>query len=548
MSRPLLCLVVVALAALSVGVGAASLRGKGSLHRALQNVKRAQEHPSLVQLQEHVNQQIEDIMEMHLGSNKKPNGKKESKKDKAEKNVKLDNSLDLKSMGASYVEGKEAKQPRHVVIAFLSIAWEAMQRGRAAIQQLKLQLQHEEYNLKVEDHNLKAWVKSQKALSAHKIKVEQERIGRMMDEVSHLQHITADAVAKRVAYEKQSSFLVAEHQLQSTPPIMPAVAAAALSTEQYRAALEKLAAYREKAIQIIDQTRKGIESRNHLISMGNEWVNRSTTALKLWEAKQNKIVNQRLGMRRNHIAAVKKRQEDVKLIEKNAQLRHSQYKQTLQRMDLKAQIKALEDQEKMYRKVKTVNAYDTGKMRAFLESIKLEKGELSNQLKTHPGKTKVMPPPAAWGVLAGFHPPGLHPMTPYPELHLPVFQPPAIAQAYPGSTSAGMLTQGLSPLQTAVPMLQPFALPPSAGGLSATVFTGGMAAKANAITSALPAGNFQLNPAYALGGAAPTAASATATASKAKFRQLSGLPEGVPPPPLEDFPPPPQVDHNGIDT
>jgi hypothetical protein len=67
------------------------------------------------------------------------------------------------------------------------------------------------------------------------------------------QHIYQDAVAKENAYQKQSNFLIAERQLQSTPPLMPAVAAAALSDTQYRQALNKLDTYRTKALQVSKQ-------------------------------------------------------------------------------------------------------------------------------------------------------------------------------------------------------------------------------------------------------------------------------------------------------
>jgi len=480
-----------------VAHGASSVEPR--LARALRGL-RTMRDPSFLQTQAHVHSQVEDVLAMF-----KP---KENAATKAKANVALDNSLDLKSLGALYVEGKKMKQPRHVVIAFLSVAWEAIQRGRAAVGQLKAQLQHEEHHLVTESHNLKAWVKNQRAIALHKLSIEKERIGRTMDEASHLRHIYQDAVAKETAYQKQSNFLVAEHQLQSTPPLMPAVAAAALSDTQYRDALNKLDTYRTKALQIIQQTQKGIQTREELIKSGNDWVNRSEVSLKQWKASQDKIVAQRIAERKGHIESVKRRIQNVKTIVADAKAKHSAYLSTLKKLDLKAQIDALKRQQKQYKAVKTLNAYDTGKMRAFLESIKLELNTLEKEYKAAKGAEEVTPPPAAWGVLAGFHPPGLHPATPYPALQLPMFQPPALTPKeaqpvmYPGTTVrafAGMSQPDQLYFHPYAPVTindQP--VPPN-----------------------------------------PKPAAPAAAAGAPKFREL---PAGVPPPPVDNLPPPPSLD------
>jgi len=472
------------------------------------------EDPAFLETEAKLHAQVEDVLELY-----KP---KEDAKTKAKANVLLDNSLDLKSMGAEYKEGKATKQPRHVVIAFLSIAWEAMERGRAATIHLQTQLQHEEYHLKVEEHNLRAWVANQKSAAEHKIRLEKERIGRTMDEVNHLQHIYQDAVAKETAYQKQSNFLIAEHQLQSTPPLMPAVAAAALSDTQYHDALNKLDTYRTKALAIMKQSQKGIQSRNHLISLGNDWVNRSETALRLWETNQNKIVTKRLADRAAHIAAVKRRIENVQVIVNDATEKHKAYLASLKKMDLEAQIAALKQQAAVYKNVTTINAYDTGKIRAFRQSIDLELNTLKKELKANKANETVTPPPAAWGVLAGFHPPGLHPATPYPALHLPVFQPPALspvgaepspAQMYPGST------------------VQAFSNPYPWG----QEYNAGMYAP----MTNNPGTRLGLPYAQQLPAVPAAATPATPATATPKFREL---PPGVPPPPQDDLPPPPSMD------
>ena len=55
-----------------------------------------------------------------------------------------------------------------------------------------------------------------------------------------MQHVHADAVAKETQYQTQINQLSSERQLQRTPPLIPAVASAAMTDKQFTEAMQRL--------------------------------------------------------------------------------------------------------------------------------------------------------------------------------------------------------------------------------------------------------------------------------------------------------------------
>lgn len=326
----------------------------------------------------------------------------------AKMNVGLKNMLDLKTMTLDVVPGKAKEQPRHVVAAFLQISWEAIQRGKFALAQLGHIYKVGTDTLKANDHNLKAWISNHFSLAQNRIRTEEERVGKLTDEVNHLQHVYQDAVAKEKSYQEQAAHLVSEHQLQSTPPLVPAVAAAAIPESQYQQVIGKLEQFRQSALTIMQETALAISTRQHLIEQGSQWIKKSKAALQSWVAQQNKLASQRLQQGKRDLAQLQTRIKNIKIITDDAQSYYKDYQSALKQVDIKNRIKVLNKQAVHYKNITLTNTYDKVKMDSFLSTVKLEVDALKGQLKKMKGSSKVTPPPAAWGVLAGFHPPAIH--------------------------------------------------------------------------------------------------------------------------------------------
>jgi len=100
------------------------------------------------------------------------------------------NTLDLKmlsSNASSASLGPSQAYPRSVVAAFGSIAAETVQRAHYAVLMLRNQRQTVERNLKGQREDLSNWVAAQTKVAEQKIQQQEAVVGRLEDEVSHLQ-------------------------------------------------------------------------------------------------------------------------------------------------------------------------------------------------------------------------------------------------------------------------------------------------------------------------------------------------------------------------
>lgn len=414
------------------------------------------------------------------------------------------NSLDIKSNAFQATEGKKEKQPRHVVLAFLNIAYEAIQRGVAAIRDLQAQIKAYATNMKIERSNMDNWMKNQENAALRRIEAERKKISTMMNEINHLQHVYQDALGKDRSYEQQSNFLVSERQLQTTPPLMPAVAAAAMSEQQYKQATENLKLYRLKAQSIIRQTTQAISTREHLANLASAWVKDSQIALKNWIAEQKAVVARRVAANQKHFAALNQRLANVRTIASDATTRHGEFLATLRRLDIEKQIASLKQTEAQNAKSVGATAYDVSKMAAFRASLTLEIKSLTATLAKMPGGDAVAAPPAAWGVLAGFQAPQLS--SPSPSERVAVYTS--------GTSLSAPLTVNTPPQPQFIDNFAPQSLldqPPIPVDAPATA------------------------PAAAPPAPAPATPAAAAAVKEAKFRALEE-------PRMPDLPPAPSVD------
>ena len=329
------------------------------------------------------------------------------------------NSLDMK---ASHGEGAKAptpaENPRAAVAAFASIALETIHRGHSALGFLKSHHVAIQKQVNVDLLNYKSWVRTQEDAARTRIKHEVDRVALLTDEVAHLEHVYQDAIAKERSYQVQSNQLITERQLQRTPPMMPVVSSSALTDKQYEEALKKLADYREKALQVIKQTSAGIRHRRMLISQGSEWITHSEAVLKQWMEKQNGIIAQHDANGKKAIADSEKRILAVEKIITQANKFHKDYLHALEKLDLQARVKHLQDVKSKpeYDPKKAEDEYAATRLKSWIKGIDAEIAGVEKKIKTIPGTTKTVPPPAFWGVLSQFP----HVAAPIPHIAAPV--------------------------------------------------------------------------------------------------------------------------------
>lgn len=316
--------------------------------------------------------------------------------------VKALNALDLRTMTNASDPLPRAEYPRAVVAAYGTLAAETVQRANYALAMLRTQKEGLESFLKVQRHDMMLWVAQQKKVAQAQIGQQIQAIGRLEDEISHLQRVYQDAVGKERSYDVQKSMLIAERQLQHTPPVMPVEVAVALTDAQYKEALAKLNQYIAAAREVITQTHAHIQSRKKMAEQLNDWVKKSNTTLTEWLKLQGGLIGRRVGETTQALNVNAERIKAVMKMSTDATASFKEYSNAVQRLDIKGRIAELNAAKKKWTETKPKTPYDEATIKSYVVALDLEIKAFEKRLTASPGDDKVTPPPQVWGVLAGF--------------------------------------------------------------------------------------------------------------------------------------------------
>jgi hypothetical protein len=342
-------------------------------------------------------------------------------------NTRMFNGLDLKSPQPEVQEEKPEKHSREAAVSYSSIAKDTVSRAYTAYEYLRHHIAALSAHIKADRHNTKAYVANQRAVTMGRIKAEEQHIARLTDEVLHLQNIYKDAVSKDQSYQQQAENLMTERQLQRTPPMMPDVAAAAVTDEQYNKLMEKLKRFRDMAAKVMKTTAEGISKRQHAIQLSTDWVIKSKKALEKWIISTNKQAAKWTASNVKHLQLLQRRAKTVRNIYNQANKYYKTYSLYVKAADMQAHVDKLAEEEKKYSSEKGANAYDTAKYKAWAQASKYEREQLEAKVKALGAPATIKAPPSIWGVLSGFHPgqpTSLHasgpnsPGYPYPSAHV----------------------------------------------------------------------------------------------------------------------------------
>jgi len=312
------------------------------------------------------------------------------------------NFLDLKTINAAVPAPVKKAYPRNVVAAYGSVAAETVQKANYALMMLKNQRDSLQATLKIQKHDMLLWVGEQKKNAEAQIAAQQANLGKLEDEISHLQHVYQDAMAKERSYQVQGNMLVSERQLQHTPPVMPAEVATSMSDKDYQSAISKLATYQKAAQSVMTQTAAHIKTRQQMISQTRAWIAKSKETLKNWLALQGGMIAKRTAETEKELSINGQRTKAVVTMSNDAATAFKEYSKTVSRIDINERIKELTEAKKKWDSAKPSSPYDDAQAKSYAVALQLEIDGLKARLKATPGADKVAAPPTVWGVLAGF--------------------------------------------------------------------------------------------------------------------------------------------------
>lgn len=265
------------------------------------------------------------VVEKLQGEENKAEEKKEEDAEHEELVRKSLNSLDLTSRFVEEDITNKTVQTKENLVAYAAIAYETVARAVTAEAYLKNQAVLLDDHLKTESYNLKTWIKNQYDAAKDRIKAEGRRIALLTDEVAELQHVYQDALAKEKSYQTQINQLSSERQLQRTPPLIPAVASAAMTDDQFTEAMQRLLSFDRAAVDVIRETSRAIAEKQRLISQGSAWIKNAEIVLQRWLATQNEIARKREQDGKKLVDTTKRRLRTVHNILEDATKFHAEY-------------------------------------------------------------------------------------------------------------------------------------------------------------------------------------------------------------------------------